>query len=565
MTGKTSPVLIRIYLVLCAIVVILCAKAWTITAMTSPPLHESDFSQDWVDETGEPFDLSEITKSATIYKTIPELEHDVTLFYRTQNIKSWAYIDGQLMSNFDTEYGIGDQLHYKAPGACYVWFQIPKEKSGTTLEIKILDPYREDDTSCNIKDMVIGDGIDLILSHIREKAGGYSICLLVVLLGILLLIFSVPLRKYGKDGNSLLYLGLFATVVGIWSMTETFWCQLIWGYSNFFHLITNLTLLLMVAPIYLFFRSRSGSVSNVSTYIVAITTVASFVICVFLHYFTHYDIHEVIFIAHAALVVGIIFTLYYATKHLIKVKFKDGAFFGLGLLAVLASLDLILYYRYAGRDNSTFTRLGVFIYIMILSFYVIRQYISVYNENLEIELLRKLAFIDVLTGFENRIAWSEKLKQIEAEPEKYQDSCIMVFDVNCLKYINDTYGHSMGDKSIHESSQFIKDHMGETGNFYRIGGDEFVWLVDKEMTDERIAELMRGFDRAIEVRNKIKYKDTPYPLYIASGKARIDFKDGKDASDAFNLADSEMYANKLELKRQMPEFDLRKEGETNDV
>ena len=558
--GKTSPVLVRIYLLLCTIVFIVCAWAWTKTAMTSPPLNYTDFSQDWVDENGNAFDLSKIEKSAVIYKQIPNLDFDVELFFCAQNIKAYVYIDDELVSDSKTEYGITDALRYKAPGAHYIWTTLYREQSGGMIAIEIDKTYRDSDSSCNINNMVIGSGQDILLNHIRNKAGGYSLCLMCVMLGLLLLIFSVPLRHYGKDGNSLLYLGLFATVVGIWSMTETSWCQIIWGYSSFFHIITSFTLLLIAVPIYLFFRSRCETVTNISTYIIAIVTIISFVLSLILHFCFDVDIHEVIILAHISLGVCIFFTLYYAVKHLISVKFRDVAFWGLVLMAVLSSIDLLMYYQDSGRDNSTFTRLGLFIYIMILSYCVIKQYIAIYNESVEIEILRKLAFIDVLTGFENRVAWTEKLKQIETDRESYQDHCIIVFDVNCLKYINDTFGHSMGDKSIAESSEYIKKHFGGRGNYYRIGGDEFVWLADKNITDSEISDIMVGFERDVERRNQVKHKDYPYPLYIASGKARIDFSGDKDASDAFNIADQEMYHNKLELKRRMPEFDLRGEG-----
>ena len=557
---RTSPVLVRIYLILCAIVLIICTWAWTKTAATSPPLSYIDFSQSWTDESGNVFDLADIRQSTIIYKQIPNLDYDVELFFCAQNIKAYVYIDDKLVNGSESEYKITNTLRYKAPGAHYIWVTLHKEQSGRMIAIEIDKMYRESDSSCNINNMVIGRGQDILLNHIRSKASGYSLCLMCVMLGLLLLIFSIPLRHYGKDGNSLLYLGLFATVVGIWSMTETSWCQIIWGYSSFFHIITSFTLLLIAVPIYLFFRSRCETVTNISTYIISAVTIISFVLSLILHFCFDVDIHEVIILAHISLGICIFFTLYYAVKHLISVKFRDTAFWGLILMAVLSTIDLLLYYRNPGRDNSTFTRLGLFIYIMILSYCVIKQYIAIYNESVEIEILRKLAFVDVLTGFENRVAWTEKLKHIEDNHASYQDHCIVVFDVNCLKYINDTFGHSMGDKSIAESSEYIKKHFGSGGNYYRIGGDEFVWLADKNITDMEISDIMVRFERDIEVRNRVKHKDYPYPLYIASGKSRIDFSGDKDASDAFNAADKEMYRNKLELKKRMPEFDLRGEG-----
>lgn len=87
------------------------------------------------------------------------------------------------------------------------------------------------------------------------------------------------------------------------------------------------------------------------------------------------------------------------------------------------------------------------------------------------EKLMKLSYKDILTGFRNRNSYNELLKYSEENEMKNVGTAFI--DMNGLKIINDSMGHSYGDKTLVFLSEIIKKYFSED-NVYRISGDEFV-------------------------------------------------------------------------------------------
>ena len=88
-----------------------------------------------------------------------------------------------------------------------------------------------------------------------------------------------------------------------------------------------------------------------------------------------------------------------------------------------------------------------------------------------------LSFHDHLTGLYNRRYFEQELKKMDT-PENLPLSIIM-FDVNGLKLVNDSFGHDMGDVLLKKSAEAIIKACREEDIAARIGGDEFVILLPK--------------------------------------------------------------------------------------
>ncbi|WP_457789323.1 putative bifunctional diguanylate cyclase/phosphodiesterase [Anaeromassilibacillus sp. SJQ-5] len=86
--------------------------------------------------------------------------------------------------------------------------------------------------------------------------------------------------------------------------------------------------------------------------------------------------------------------------------------------------------------------------------------------------LVRLSYYDTLTGFYNR---NRYIRDINRQAQADGSFGIAYLDVNGLKDINDYYGHDYGDQVLASCAQKIRDAF-PTGDFYRIGGDEFVVL-----------------------------------------------------------------------------------------
>ena len=100
------------------------------------------------------------------------------------------------------------------------------------------------------------------------------------------------------------------------------------------------------------------------------------------------------------------------------------------------------------------------------------------QENM-LQSAERLARLDELTGIKNKNAFSEHVREID-EAINIGDIDpvfgVVMCDINDLKQINDTRGHSFGDEAIQKACRMICD-IFEESSVYRIGGDEFVVIL----------------------------------------------------------------------------------------
>lgn len=124
--------------------------------------------------------------------------------------------------------------------------------------------------------------------------------------------------------------------------------------------------------------------------------------------------------------------------------------------------------------------------------------------------------------------------------------CVIYFDVNNLKLMNDTMGHEKGDMVIKRASDYIKNFTGQKDYCFRMGGDEFL-LVMTECTFREIDTLIEKLDA-----------DSPFILNRGSDpvKCALSFgysygKDDYSYEQILTEAEENMYAKKIELKKLM--------------
>ncbi|MDE6426606.1 MAG: GGDEF domain-containing protein [Ruminococcus sp.] len=133
---------------------------------------------------------------------------------------------------------------------------------------------------------------------------------------------------------------------------------------------------------------------------------------------------------------------------------------------------------------------------------------------------------------------------------KCSSICVIYFDVNNLKLMNDTMGHEKGDMVIKRAAEYIKQFTGQKDYCFRMGGDEFL-MVMTECT-------FREIDEFIEKLNH----DSPYILNRSEDpvKCALSFgyayaKEEYSYDELLTEAEENMYTKKTELKKllNMPE------------
>lgn len=153
-----------------------------------------------------------------------------------------------------------------------------------------------------------------------------------------------------------------------------------------------------------------------------------------------------------------------------------------------------------------------------------------------------MANTDSMTGVRNKHAYSEDEAALNRKimGKEMEKLAVVVCDINGLKVINDTKGHAAGDKLIKDASALLCEYFIH-GAVYRIGGDEFVVLLQGKGYDTR-EETMRSLNKKIE--GNIATDD----VVISMGYSVLKPED-ELLHDVFERADQMMYERKKELKQ----------------
>ncbi|ABQ24543.1 GGDEF domain-containing protein [Geotalea uraniireducens] len=167
---------------------------------------------------------------------------------------------------------------------------------------------------------------------------------------------------------------------------------------------------------------------------------------------------------------------------------------------------------------------------------------SLREKKLAEDKLRYVSNHDALTNLYNRGFFSEEMARLE-QSRRFPIS-ILVADVDGLKNINDTLGHSAGDHFIQLAAQELKKGVRSEDILARIGGDEFAVLLPD--TDALAADKV--VRRIRESRAGFIWKHESWTVNISIGVATAERKG--PLSDLLILADKRMYEDKSARKKK---------------
>jgi diguanylate cyclase (GGDEF)-like protein/PAS domain S-box-containing protein len=148
--------------------------------------------------------------------------------------------------------------------------------------------------------------------------------------------------------------------------------------------------------------------------------------------------------------------------------------------------------------------------------------------------LRRMSTHDAMTGLYNRHYFQEELERLQ-NSRLYPVSIVMA-DVDGLKAINDSLGHSAGDAMICKAAAFFRESFRSEDIIARIGGDEFSVLLP-HTTQAEVAEIVARLRACIQTQ-------TGAPLNLSIGSATGDAN--MSLTEVMLRADERMYREKLE-------------------
>ncbi|MFD0959180.1 putative bifunctional diguanylate cyclase/phosphodiesterase [Paenibacillus chungangensis] len=160
------------------------------------------------------------------------------------------------------------------------------------------------------------------------------------------------------------------------------------------------------------------------------------------------------------------------------------------------------------------------------------------------ERLHQLAYYDSLTGLPNRLHFSQQFSELIAlsRPDNSQGLAVLLIDINRFKQINDTLGHSAGDRLLQQVGARMDLLSCKTSSLFRLGGDEFVFLCSYTQHDQ-LTRLAQSICHMLE--EPFLMDDLPLFLTVSIGIS-IYPHDGPDTESVLSNADIAMYNAKKE-------------------
>lgn len=153
-------------------------------------------------------------------------------------------------------------------------------------------------------------------------------------------------------------------------------------------------------------------------------------------------------------------------------------------------------------------------------------------------LLTHLANKDPLTGVGNRRALDDKIRDVVASNDRNPvPSSLIILDLDHFKEVNDAHGHAKGDEILRRITEIVNLRIRVTDSLYRIGGEEFVVVVEHQNIDKasHLAEQLRTLVEANELV-------PDHPVTISLGVAEL--ATGEAGGNWLRRADEALYAAK---------------------
>lgn len=489
---------------------------------------------------GEVFSIETTLKKENLGKAISFLSADVEVrvLVDEKEIYSFGKKDRRLFGH--------------TPGSVTNFVDLPEEAEVGKLRIEFVSPY--DGYASDIKPIRIGKRDVLILSLMKQNLGNIGCSILLFVCGLILFILAFFQIVSGQETQKRINLAVFFILFSVSYAIETKILSAFYGnqtlYSNIFFF--NLMMVpLLVVPYYscqakkvfqkIFDVLYAAACINVLVQLILqLTNCADFMDMVI---GSHALVYFVIFVILASQVSNIL-----GRQAVLEKKIE---LFSILFMLIGSMLDIANVYISLTGDFARFGRWGTTIYGVTMAVLEIRHFGKGYADSLvqneklvrqgveeRNKILTQLADYDIMTGVKNRNAFERRIEQINAEEEKRGCFCSML-DINGLKRINDSYGHAAGDEAIKALGLALIHSVGQEGEIYRMGGDEFVCLTPHPME--------KYIDNILDC---LFHSSKKQPFQVVAAWGCEEYRPGreKDISGTIKRADAAMYQNKRRME-----------------
>lgn len=434
-------------------------------------------------------------------------------------------------------------------GGCYHFIPIPDKIMDNKLKIKLF--ISEDEAYGYFEPPIIGSYHDIQKSYIRDRLFSTSCACFLVVFGICFIFITLLFYSAVPNILSQLFSSILFLDFGIW-MGGYFGITQLFMNSTYLSTVELVALYLLVPISTLIFGTIGRHYKNtVYTAVSTILTVITLLL-IALHFMNIVHMNRTLAIYYLICFITFFMILKEMIGDMKKNELPKTAMTQeMGFFIFGVSITLHLAFRILDENQiistndviETIPSVGVmmYIYVYLLNYFI---YITeMYAQRQENVSLTRLAYADGLTNLPNRSMWSKRMKELKNSDSDY---CIISLDLNGLKEVNDRLGHTFGDAYIDGFAKNMVETFPKDAFMARIGGDEFVVVLEKEKPIETESYIY-------EITEKLSAQnvnDDSFKRSVAAGyayKSELNEEDRSDPQNVYLLADKRMY----DVKRHM--------------
>ena len=490
-----------------------------------------------------------LTTSIVLNEAIlPAMEEDhPTILMDVYYLGVEVFLDGELLDTIEMErLQSGKFLNSR-----YRYVSLPSDYLGKTLTIV----YHFDGSRAQTKlaAPLVGDFERLYDSFLLRNLFPFLAGAFLILFGIYFLVVSVSVGAIVPEIVGQVVSAVLSLVFGIW-IVGTFRISFLFMRSDYITTVTNTAFLQFIPLLFLLLWQVHPLRHKKVFFTLFILTTAVSEVTILLHVagIMHITRLRVVYYVLSVLFMGyLLYTDYMDIREgntdLINVLQLSGF-----TVSVLFAFSSMVYYvltdfrKDEPPSSTVYTIYGVGCVLLVLTRYLIFLILlsRAEGQRVEFESLSRIANTDVLTGLYNRIFCEDRFSWLDETQQRQY--CIVSLDINHLKYVNDTFGHTKGDALLIGFADALRAAFPEDAYCCRVGGDEFAVILDERYDRQQVEQFIGKLNDALRKQNEA---EPMIPHAVAAGYAfKWDMPD-KNAHELLLIADQKMYEEKRRQKR----------------
>lgn len=486
---------------------------------------------------------ADINEEYTIVRTLPKILPDnSTMCIRTSQQSLAVYCNGTLLykagHNFENYIGT-------SAGCFWNIIRIPNECAGKQLELTFISTHSI--YAGTINSINFGTKSSLMYFIFEKYIVEFLFEVLLFLIGIILLIFYLYIRKSLEAAVNLLYLSGFSVWISLWLIGESHMLQFF--FDNHF-IITNISFItyaIFPIPMMLYLDSECHFKDRWYPRFTLISLSINLFMSVFLQAAKIMDFFRFITYSSMLMFFLLVLTTFFLFREVYIYHNPDSRRIAAinFMIIVFSFIDLFNFFS-GNMDNiGHFLKIGLFVYILSLGIMTLKKISLLLEQNRERQYLETLAYQDIMTHTFNRAAFYRDIEEKFKGGYYSENLGLLMMDINDLKQINDNFGHPTGDRAILDCSNCIKKSFNSLGSTYRIGGDEFACIINSTCHDEVNTAIIFFQQLVAEIA-----QSRSYPFSVAVGYSKMHDLGGNSFDDLMCRVDRYLYENKRQMKQK---------------